>query len=66
MWGAVAVLIAQQTSDDPFTGWVVQAGGGPLHTVSGLLKGFALYYGIGSITMARLHGVFRPARGVET
>lgn len=60
-WGIVAVLVAQQTNDDPFYGFVVQGGGGSLHTLSGLVKGFALYYGIASITMAGLHGSFRRA-----
>jgi hypothetical protein len=65
VWGVVAVGIAQQTNDDPFYGWVVQGGGGSFHTLSGLLKGFALYYGIGSISMAGLHGTFRRG-GIET
>ena len=65
VWGVVAVLVAQQTNDDPFYGFVVQGGGGSLHTLSGLLKGFALYYGIGSITMAGLHGTFRRAVAVR-
>jgi hypothetical protein len=60
VWGAIAILIAQQTTDDPFYGWVIQGGGGFIHTLSGLLKGFALYYGIALTTMAGLHGIFRP------
>jgi hypothetical protein len=60
VWGTIAILIAQQTTDDPFYGWVIQGGGGFIHTLAGLLKGFALYYGIALTTMAGLHGIFRP------
>jgi hypothetical protein len=41
-----------------------QRGGGALHTLSGLAKGFALYYGIALVTMAGLTSTLRrPAAG---
>jgi len=45
VWGVLAMIIAQSTSDDGFVRYVVQADGGTGQTILGILKALLIYGG---------------------
>lgn len=45
VWSFFAVVIAQATVSDPYSQYVIQAGGGLLNTLLSVTKGFLMYFG---------------------
>jgi hypothetical protein len=44
-WSLPAVMIAQETTSDPYLQYVVEAGGGSIPTLLSVIKGFLMYFG---------------------
>jgi hypothetical protein len=58
-WSVVAVILAQSATQDGFSVYVVQAGGGAASTVFAALKSFSILFGsalVMAVAMARLLG----------
>jgi hypothetical protein len=56
-WSPLAVVIAQETTNDPYLQYVVEAGGGSLNTLLSVSKGFLMYFGSAYLMTLGLAGV---------
>jgi hypothetical protein len=66
-WSPLAVVIAQETTSDPYLQYVVEAGGGSLHTLLSASKGFFMYFGGAYLMTLGLAGIMTVllARRIE-